>query len=113
MMKSHCGSCHGKKSCMLPSCTSIGLPPPFSFPPTAKKSSKKRKGQGGDGLFDWIPGGVGDALNDLGNAGFNIAKQAAPALIQGYALKGRGMAGRKRQKGKGALGSMLGSLFPF
>lgn len=80
-----------------------------------KAKKKVSKGLKGDGFFDFIPGGVGDILNSLGNAGFDLGKQAAPAIINGLIAKKMGGAIRKvrKQKGKGALGNMLGSLFPF
>jgi len=99
---------------------------------------KKRKMKG-NGLFGWIPGGIGNALDSVGNAALGVAAPVAQGLatkallsrfgggvgkgVNGYGINGYGVSaphggkvgrkGRKGKKGNGILGGVLGSLLPF
>ena len=58
MMKGTCATCGSKKCCFV------------------KGGSK-----GGDGLFSFIPGGVGDFLDNVGNAAASVALPIASQVL--------------------------------
>lgn len=72
--KSTCGQCGKKKSCFM----------------------KAGGGKDGDGIFSWIPGGVGKALDNIGNTALSIGSQVAVPVLQGVLKSKLGGGARRR-----------------
>lgn len=69
-----------------------------------KKKQKKKQQQQGDGLFDFIPGGVGDFLNGVGNTAASLALPLAQNVISskmGFGVKKPRKPRIKKQQGDG------------